>query len=102
MRKAMAVGLAAMMVAAMPGGAMAATVAFNVPLIGQALAIAAVAGAVFAALLIAWRRRVGALPSSGARPGANTVLAIDAPATSDERKLNEPSLDLQLHPGLSI
>ena len=65
--------------------AMAATVALNVPRIGQALAIAAVAGAVFAAVLIAWRRKAGALPSSGARPGANTVLAIDAPHTTDER-----------------
>jgi hypothetical protein len=63
--------------------AMAAAVAFNVPRVGQALAVAAVAGAAFAAVLIAWRRKTGALPSSGARPGANTVLAIDAPHSAD-------------------
>jgi hypothetical protein len=63
--------------------AMAAAVAFNVPRIGQALAIAAVAGIALAAVLIALRRGAGALPSSGARPGANTILAIDAPPASD-------------------
>ena len=79
--------------------AMAATVAFNVPRIGQALAIAAVAGAVFAVVLIAWRRKAGALPSSGARPGANTVLAIDAPSSPD-RECDDRSLELKLEPGL--
>ena len=41
------------------------------------------AGIALAAVLIALRRGAGALPSSGARPGANTILAIDAPPASD-------------------
>jgi hypothetical protein len=81
--------------------AMAATVAFNVPRIGQALAIAAVAGAALAAVLIAWRRKTGALPSTGARPGANTVLAIDAsPAPDNQRPCDGRPLELKLQPAL--
>lgn len=63
--------------------AMAAWVAFNVPRIGQVLAIGLVTGAALAAILIYRRRARGPMPSSGARPGANTVLSIDAPADAD-------------------
>jgi hypothetical protein len=60
--------------------AMAAWVAFNVPRIGQVLAIGLVTGAALAAVLIYRRRARGPMPSSGERPGANTVLSIDAPS----------------------
>jgi len=61
--------------------AMAAVVALAVPSIGQSLALGLVLGAVFAALLIAGRSRHGAMPSSGQRTGANTMLSIDASAS---------------------
>lgn len=60
--------------------AMAVVVALAVPRIGQSLALGLALGAVFAALLIARRSRHGAMPLSGQRPGANTMLSIDAPA----------------------
>ena len=66
--------------------AMAATVAFFVPRIGQTLAVGLGLGVALAAFLIVRRRRKGPLPSSGAQPGANTILAIDAspsPAVGD-------------------
>ena len=60
--------------------AMAAVVAWFVPRIGQTLLIGLVLGVVFAAAMILRRRRSGAMPSSGRRLGANTVLSIDQPA----------------------
>ena len=64
--------------------AMAATVAMDVPRIGQSMIVGVGFGALTAAFLIVWRRRTGVLPSSGQRPGANTTLAIDA--TSEPEK----------------
>jgi hypothetical protein len=58
--------------------AMAATVALNVPRIGQTLAIGLFLGLAMAAAMILSRRRSGSMPSSGRQAGANTVLAIDA------------------------
>ena len=58
--------------------AMAATVALNVPRIGQTLAIGLILGLAMAAAMILSRRRNGSMPSSGRQAGANTVLAIDA------------------------
>jgi hypothetical protein len=59
--------------------AMAAVVAVFVPAIRVAVAIATVTGLMLAVGLIVWRRRNGPLPSSGQRPGAATILAIDSP-----------------------
>jgi hypothetical protein len=64
--------------------AMAATVAWQLPRIGQTVAVGAILGLVLAAALIARRRSSGAMPSSGQRPGANTVLAIDQPDTLEQ------------------
>ncbi len=60
--------------------AMALVVAVAVPRIGVPLAVGLVLGAGLAVLLIAYRNRTGAMPSSGRQPGANTTLAIDTPA----------------------
>jgi hypothetical protein len=57
--------------------AMALVVAINVPRIGLTLAAGALAGVALAAVLIVLRRKAGPRPTSGGRPGANTVLAID-------------------------
>ncbi len=65
--------------------AMAVVVAIAVPRIGVPLAIGLVLGAVMALLLIAYRSRTGAMPSSGRQPGANTTLAIDTPAADGRR-----------------
>jgi hypothetical protein len=60
--------------------AMALTVAIGVPGVGVPLALGGALGIVLAAVLIVRNRRNGPLPSSGARPGANTVLSIEAAA----------------------
>lgn len=57
--------------------AMAIVVALAIPRIGGTLAAGLVLGALFAIILIGWRRRTGPMPSSGRRPGANTALSID-------------------------
>ena len=83
-----AINMASIKVAGVGGLGLVATsvvVAFLVPSIGQTLVIALTLGLTLGAGLIAWRRRQGPLPSSGAHPGANTMLAIDeanAPAAS--------------------
>ena len=59
--------------------AMAAAVAFDVPLIGQSIALAFGLGVCAAVATILWRRHSSPLPSSGRGMGANTVLEIDAP-----------------------
>lgn len=66
--------------------AMALLVAIFVPAIGLSMAAGLVLGTVFAVLLIVRRRRVGPIPSSGRRSGANTMLAIDVrgPASEDQ------------------
>jgi len=58
---------------------MAVVVAAFVPRIRQHLLISAALGIIFAIALIALRRRSGPMPSSGASPGANTVLGLDTP-----------------------
>jgi len=73
--------------------AMAFLVALVVPRIGQSLALGLVLGAMFAAILILWRRRHGPMPSSGRRAGANTTLSIDTPT---------PSADKQDHGSLNV
>ena len=65
--------------------AIAATVALNVPRIGQSLAAGLMLGTVSAAVLILWRRHRGPLPSSAAHAGANTTLAIDDAAAPRSR-----------------
>ncbi len=65
--------------------AMAVVVAVAVPRIGVPLAIGLVLGAVLALLLVAWRNRTGAMPSSGRRIGANTTLAIDESPVNGRR-----------------
>jgi hypothetical protein len=60
--------------------AMALTVAIGVPGVGVPLALGGALGIVLAAVLIVRNRRKGPLPSSGGRPGANTVLSIEAAA----------------------
>ena len=64
--------------------AMAAAVALDVPRIGQTVALGFVLGIAAAAVMIVRRRGSGAMPSSGQRMGANTVLSIDAPAAADD------------------
>jgi hypothetical protein len=64
--------------------AMAVVVAIAIPRIGQSLAIGLVLGALFAVILVVWRKGAGPMPSSGRRAGANTTLSIDSPASSLE------------------
>ena len=56
---------------------LALAVAAYIPSIGVSLATGAALGIVFAVVLILRRRRIGPLPSSGGRPGANTTLSIE-------------------------
>lgn len=56
---------------------LALAVAAYIPSIGVSLATGAALGIVFAVVLILRRRRIGPLPSSGRRPGANTTLSIE-------------------------
>ena len=56
---------------------LALAVAAYIPSIGVSLATGAALGIVFAVVLILRRKRIGPLPSSGARPGANTTLSIE-------------------------
>jgi hypothetical protein len=61
---------------------MAIAIALGVPQIGKSLAAGLLLGALMAVVLIRWRRAAGPIPSSGQRPGANTMLAIDAPESA--------------------
>ena len=65
--------------------AMALTVAWFVLRIRQHIAIGVGLGVVFAVVLILVRRRSGPMPSSGATPGANTLLSLDEPRTARDR-----------------
>ena len=67
---------------------LALAIAAYIPSIGVSLAIGAVLGIVFAVVLILRRRRMGPLPSSGGRPGANTMLSIEmtGSASDDQTK----------------
>ena len=71
--------------------AMAVAVAIAVPGIGQSLAIGLVLGALCGALLVAFRRRAGPMPSSGRRAGANTTLSIDQPGSSLDDDRADPA-----------
>ena len=66
---------------------LAFAVAAYIPSIGVSLATGAALGIVFAVVLILRRRRRGPLPSSGGRPGANTMLSIEMNGSvSDDRR----------------
>ena len=67
---------------------LALAVAAYIPSIGVSLAAGAALGIVFAVVLILRRRRMGPLPSSGGRPGANTTLSIEMgeSASDDQTK----------------
>ena len=68
---------------------LALAVAAYIPSIGVSLATGATLGIVFAVVLILQRRRIGPLPSSGGRPGANTTLSIEmgeSAASDDQTK----------------
>jgi hypothetical protein len=67
---------------------LALAVAAYIPSIGVSLATGAALGIVFAVVLILRRRRIGPLPSSGGRPGANTTLSIEMgkSASDDQTK----------------
>ena len=74
------INISAVRVAGIGGLGLAAValgVALDVPRIGQTLAVSAALGVVLATVLILRRRRMGPMPSSGRKPGANTTLAID-------------------------
>lgn len=64
--------------------AVALVLAWSIPRIGQTIALGAVLGAAFAAVLILWRRRLGPIHTSSGRPGANTTLSIDEPVSPDK------------------
>jgi hypothetical protein len=57
--------------------AMAMTLAWSFPRIGQTMALGAVLGAGLAVALILWRRRIGPMPTSSRSAGARTTLSID-------------------------
>ena len=65
--------------------AMAGALAWSIPRIGQTMALGVVLGAGLAVALILWRRRLGPMPTSSGRPGANTTLSIDEPVSPDRR-----------------
>jgi hypothetical protein len=69
--------------------AMALTVAWGVPRIGQTLGIGFVLGAICGVVLILRSRGNGPMPSSGRRSGANTTLSIDDPLRSPHQEMDE-------------
>ena len=73
--------------------AMALTVAIGVPGVGVPLALGGALGIVLAAVLIVRNRRKGPLPSAGGRPGANTVLSIEAAGAPELGNTDSPSAD---------
>jgi D-arabinose 1-dehydrogenase-like Zn-dependent alcohol dehydrogenase len=73
--------------------AMALTVAIGVPGVGVPLALGGALGIVLAAVLIVRNRRNGPLPSSGGRPGANTVLSIEAAGAPELGDTGSRSVD---------
>ena len=56
---------------------MAVGLAWTFPSVGRALTLGAGLGVVLAVALIAYRRRVGPLPTSASEPGANTTLRLE-------------------------
>jgi hypothetical protein len=71
--------------------AMSLALAWSIPRIGQTIAFGAVLGGAMAFGLILWRRRVGPMPTSGGRAGANTTLSIDHPADPQSENVPESS-----------
>src|SRR5580765_8228517 len=69
---------------------LALSVAVYIPSIGVSLATGAALGIVFAVVLIVRRRRSGPLPSSGERPGANTMLSIDTDGSTSDDQTKDP------------
>ena len=69
--------------------AMALTVAWGVPRIGQTVGIGFVLGAICGVVLILRSRGHGPMPSSGRRSGANTTLSIDDPLYSRPQAMDE-------------
>src|SRR5262245_6821775 len=63
-----------------------AIVAAYIPMVGLSLAAGFVLGALLAAVLILRRRKSGPMPSSSQRPGANTLLSIDSPVPTPEKR----------------
>jgi len=57
--------------------AVAVVTAIFIPTIRVSLTIGAVAGVVFAVVLILWRRKRGPLPTSGQHPGAHELLDFE-------------------------
>jgi hypothetical protein len=80
--------------------AMATVVAIFVPRIRETMAVALVLGVLFAVALIVARRKRGPLPSSGARPGANTALSIDDPFPAEPRDRHASPDTQELSPAL--
>jgi hypothetical protein len=66
---------------------MAVAVAIFVPGVREAMLLAIVLGGALAFALIRRHRRTGPMPSSGQKPGANTMLSIDDP---DATAADEP------------
>jgi hypothetical protein len=71
--------------------AMAITVALFVPRIRLSIAFALALGIAFAIVLIVHRRRTGPLPSSGARPGGHTALAVYNPEAAIPGRIDDPA-----------
>jgi hypothetical protein len=70
--------------------AMATVVALFVPRIRLSISIALALGLASAIVLILHRRRTGPLPSSGARPGGHTALAVYDPETATSPDAADP------------
>jgi hypothetical protein len=66
--------------------------AIALPQIRNTMLTGLVLGILLAVALVLWRRRAP-LPSSGAKPGANTTLAIDAESGADEHPVGYRSPD---------
>jgi hypothetical protein len=73
--------------------AMALAVAIGVPGVGVPLAAGGALGIVLGVGLIVRNRRNGPLPSSGHRPGANTVLSIDEAGAPELGNGDAPPVD---------
>jgi len=76
--------------------AMALFVAAYVPGIRVSLIVALVSGVLLAVGLILWRRS-GPLPSSGQRPGASTVLALESDPVDPPAPRSEPKIGADPH-----
>ena len=73
--------------------AMALAVAIGVPGVGVPLALGGTLGILLGMVLIVKNRRNGPLPSSGRRPGANTLLSIEDAGAPELRGSDSPPVD---------